>query len=694
MSKTLLVVEDDRSVQKMLQELLEEEGFHVISERDGDWALRTFESRDVDAIILDILIPVMNGFQVAEKIRHTTKGKALPIIMISGIYRGVNHRHDAKRKYEVVDYLDKPLDTERLLDVLKKVFGAEYPSPVATQAERAAFDQKPPEAFASRESLAETEEVERKSKEFKKVARRGSLTEVLFPELLAQFYREKADGALLLKRGKLKKIVYFRQGYPSFVKSNLLNECLGKVMVRERMITETECEESIQAMKESKRQQGTVLIDMGCISPHNLQYALELQLKTKIFDLFSWQDGEYQYNPKNSAPPTTVSLEDTTAALIYEGVRKRVELTRIREKLGESMDQYVLPSEDPLFRFQDMSLDSEEEKFVARLVGDLTLREIVDLGLDKRTAYQLIYALKAAGMVDFCEEPSREEPPSPPPPRAKKKKTVTPPPVKGRLVEGGGVPVPTLSDMGRKSKLSPEERGIRERLARQVVETKKLDYFNVLGVSRNASRDEIRKAYFSLAKQYHPDRLYATASHEIRSLAEELFNLVSAAHDMLVDTQDRARYEAQLQSGDKSVVSSEVSMILTAEGLFQKGEMALRKRDYGKAEEYFRESSRMCPDEGEFHAYLGWAMFQNNPKDESTVVASRDELSHAISLNPKVDKAYLFLGYIYKAMNYKEMAEHEFEKAIQCNPDCTEALRELRLISQRRKGKKKGLLGR
>ncbi len=71
------------------------------------------------------------------------------------------------------------------------------------------------------------------------------------------------------------------------------------------------------------------------------------------------------------------------------------------------------------------------------------------------------------------------------------------------------------------------------------------------------------------------------------------------------------------------------------------------------------------------------------------VQQARDELTQAISLNPKVDKAYLFLGYIYKAMNYREMAEHEFEKAIQCNPGCTEALRELRLISMRRKSKKK-----
>ena len=84
MSKTILVVEDDKTVQKMLTETLEEEGFAVICERDGEWALRTFETKDVDFIVLDILIPVMNGFQVAERIRKTVKGKNMPILMNSG----------------------------------------------------------------------------------------------------------------------------------------------------------------------------------------------------------------------------------------------------------------------------------------------------------------------------------------------------------------------------------------------------------------------------------------------------------------------------------------------------------------------------------------------------------------------------------------------------------------------------------
>ena len=94
-----------------------------------------------------------------------------------------------------------------------------------------------------------------------------------------------------------------------------------------------------------------------------------------------------------------------------------------------------------------------------------------------------------------------------------------------------------------------------------------------------------------------------------------------------------------------------------------------------------REAIALYPDEGEFHAWEGWSNFQAAPQAADDAMRS---IERSISLNPRLDKGYLFLGYIYKATGRPDRAERQFEKAIQCNPDCTEALRELRLLGQKR----------
>ncbi len=506
----------------------------------------------------------------------------------------------------------------------------------------------------------EQQEVERSAQAFVG-AQRGNLREDSFPELLARFFREKASGGLLLSQGKIKKIVYFKNGFPVAAKSNLLKECLGKILVREKMISEADCAESIQRMHRSGRQQGAVLIEMGSISSHNLNYALDLQLRTKLFDVFGWERGEYQFSSRSRLPRSTVTLGSTVAVLIYEGIRQKYTFERLKKLFDADLDHYLAPHPDPLFRFQDMELDLNEESFVARINGTWTVRQVFESGMAKNKIYALVYALICARMVRITPLPAAE------------------------IKEPSHQP---LSPMPAYAGLSPEERRLRDQIIQQIDKLNGQDYFDMLKIPKNATKAEIEKAYFALAKQHHPDRLYASASHEIRKLAEEFFRIISKAHDVLSNDDRRAEYLEDLSGGGRPGVRNHVSKILSSEGLFQQGEQALNKRDYGKARDLFEQALQLRPEESEFHAFLGWALFQSAPKNTQRQRQACEQLVLAVALNPKLDKAHLFLGYVYKSMEDLESAEHEFEKAIQCNPDCTEALRELRLINLRREKKR------
>ena len=166
---------------------------------------------------------------------------------------------------------------------------------------------------------------------------RGDLKEHPISEVLARLDRSKATGALLLRREKIKKIAYFREGIPHSIKGNLLSECLGPVMVKEKLITDAEYEESLRRMMSGGKRQGAVLVEMGCISPHNLHYALQLQMRAKLFEIFSWESGDFQFNQGGSLPAESTPLELSTLATIYEGTRRGFSEERLR-KLTGNMD--------------------------------------------------------------------------------------------------------------------------------------------------------------------------------------------------------------------------------------------------------------------------------------------------------------------------------------------------------------------
>jgi DNA-binding response OmpR family regulator len=109
--KTVLIVEDNPTMVRALQDNFEFKGFKVRVARDGEQGLRAAMGTDVDLIILDIMLPKVNGFEICSKVRE--KGLATPILMVTAkdreddIVMGLNLGAD--------DYVTKPFGVKELL---------------------------------------------------------------------------------------------------------------------------------------------------------------------------------------------------------------------------------------------------------------------------------------------------------------------------------------------------------------------------------------------------------------------------------------------------------------------------------------------------------------------------------------------------------------------------------------------------
>ena len=77
---TILLVDDEDSVQKLLTYPLERDGFRVLQARDGEEALRRFSSEHVDLVVLDLMLPRVDGLEVCKRLRATS---SVPIIMLT-----------------------------------------------------------------------------------------------------------------------------------------------------------------------------------------------------------------------------------------------------------------------------------------------------------------------------------------------------------------------------------------------------------------------------------------------------------------------------------------------------------------------------------------------------------------------------------------------------------------------------------
>ena len=77
---TIMLVDDEESIQKLLTYPLEREGYTVVQARDGEEALRRFAEQPVDLVVLDVMLPRLDGLEVCRRLRT---GSAVPIIMLT-----------------------------------------------------------------------------------------------------------------------------------------------------------------------------------------------------------------------------------------------------------------------------------------------------------------------------------------------------------------------------------------------------------------------------------------------------------------------------------------------------------------------------------------------------------------------------------------------------------------------------------
>ncbi len=613
MNKNILIIDDDRDLRDFLEQALSAAGFQVETADRGAIGLRKLLTEDFQLVLIDINMPEISGPNICRALRKHDNTRNLPVVMITATFHSPEQVAAAKKDYGADDFLLKPFTGSDLQDLLERIF---------TQNE----DKK---------------EVTPKIQ---------PLSDYTIPLQLQQLYRGKATGLLHLQRGKAKKIIYIKDGYPIFTRSNVLSECLGRMLVKEGVITQVDCDQSVERSKESGRLQGTVLIEMGLLTPQEVQTALIRQVTDKLLSTFAWRSGTYQFVPEQDFKKNVTRIKLTPAALIMQGINHHWIPKQLDDFLYPFSEDYLKQASNPQYRFQDIELSKRGAAILKGCRGGQTLDQILQQHpLARREVQKVLAALMISEMLERSAVPEQ------------------------------GV----VDDMSGDAETEIIDEKLRHRILDDYKRIMDSDYFEALGVGRQCGPGEARKAYYRLAKEYHPDRFLGSGlSSEMSSKINEMFQYITQAYTILSDTDTCAGYLDELVNGPRK--SIDINQVIEAETSYQEGRALLKVRRFKAAAKLLRRAIELSPEESEYMTYFAWALFKSNPEQLDIQNQAMEVLLASREINPSFDLTHLYLGQVYQSQTKERQAEKSFEMAVQANPDCTEALRELRLINLRR----------
>ncbi len=118
--KKVLIIDYDTQSLDALTRLVKAQRIQVITAPDGQAGYEKFRAEKPDLVILEAILPKVHGFDLTKKIT-TESGGQVPVIIVTGLYKGPQYRHEAIATYGASDYFEKPVDPDRFVDAVRQL---------------------------------------------------------------------------------------------------------------------------------------------------------------------------------------------------------------------------------------------------------------------------------------------------------------------------------------------------------------------------------------------------------------------------------------------------------------------------------------------------------------------------------------------------------------------------------------------
>jgi len=229
---------------------------------------------------------------------------------------------------------------------------------------------------------------------------KGNIKKISLPKILTYLHRNRKTGTLIVTTPVFTKKIYFMKGDAIFASSTYEDDRLGEMLVKAGKITMKQYDASVELLKKTGKRQGSILLELGYLTPKKLFWGVKYQVKEIIYSLFQLENAEYVFGEVETPLQEAITLKMSMGNLIYEGVKRIDNWTRIREEMPNTETVLKL-STDPVKLFQDVELSSQDKKMLSMVNGTKTIKRLINRsGMSSFEAIKILYALWSIGIIE------------------------------------------------------------------------------------------------------------------------------------------------------------------------------------------------------------------------------------------------------------------------------------------------------
>jgi CheY-like chemotaxis protein len=381
----VLVIDDSPTILKVVQLVLTKAGFTVDTATDGEEGIAHAARARPDLILLDFVMPKMNGYQVCRALAESAALKDVPVVLMSAKGDQVGERF--VKVMGIVDYITKPFSPDAITAVVQHTIEkyARSAAGLATSNEpitgETTLDGKRPlptlrQPAPSVDAMASAGETG--------PALQGNLRAVPLAEVLGLLAAQRQWGLLSVTRNDGAGVdVCFKNGRIELALAHGIGEefLLGRYLVEVSTMSRQDLElflEGRQPQSRTGKPIGQQLVKMNYVNDGEVKEALVRQTQERIFELLRWPSGKFSFTATRELPALAgeAALALDVDGILMEGVR-RVDEWHLIEREIDDFDAVFLRNEEAVQNVGRARLTREELAVLELVNGKHTVKDIV-----------------------------------------------------------------------------------------------------------------------------------------------------------------------------------------------------------------------------------------------------------------------------------------------------------------------------